>query len=80
MSPFFAYGKDASIRARSSQYGIAIVSVTAAYSIVFILRSFHVRDPFASIFLAAIEVRVWYGGPRPGALAIGLSTLVLLMH
>ena len=59
------------------RYGIAGASVTAAFATVFILHHFHLRDPFASIFLGAIAVSVWYGGAGPGVLAIGLSMLAL---
>ena len=59
------------------RYGIATVSVIAAFSIASILQYAQLRDPFALIFLAAIAISVWYGGSRAGLLGILLSTIGL---
>jgi PAS domain S-box-containing protein len=65
------------LRAMVLRYGIALASVAAAFTTVSILQHYQIRDPLASIFLAAIAVSVWYGGAGPGLLGIALSTLVL---
>jgi PAS domain S-box-containing protein len=77
MSRFLVLEHKQPIRAMVLRYRIAVASVISASIAVFILRHFQVRDPFASIFLAAIAVSVWYGGTGPGLVAIGLSTLAL---
>ncbi len=77
MLRFLALAQEHPIRVAVLRYGTTIASVTAAFTTVFILHHFHVRDPLASIFLAAIAVSVWYGGTGPGVLAIGLSSLAL---
>jgi PAS domain S-box-containing protein len=77
MLGFLALAVEHRIRAAVLRYGVAVASVAAASCTVFILQHFQVRDSFASIFLAAVAVSVWYGGTGPGMLAIGLSTLAL---
>jgi PAS domain S-box-containing protein len=59
------------------RYGIAVVSVMAAYAVVLVLERLQLRDPYALIFLAAFWVSIWFGGGGPGKLGLVLSTLGL---
>jgi PAS domain S-box-containing protein len=74
LAPFSDGG---SIPSKAVRYGYAVASVGFAFAVAFLLRSAHVRDPYGSIFLAAISVSVWYGGKGPGALGVILSSLGL---
>jgi PAS domain S-box-containing protein len=77
MLRFTAFSNQTAVLSEVKRYGIVIASVAGAFIVVFLLQNFHVRDPFALIFLAAIAVSVWYGGTRPGLIGIVLSTLAL---
>ncbi|MEG9438390.1 hypothetical protein JAO29_19770 [Edaphobacter sp. HDX4] len=57
-----------------TRYGIAIVSVAGASAVASLLQHFGVRDPLASIFLAALAVSFWYGRTGPGVLGMVLAT------
>jgi PAS domain S-box-containing protein len=60
-----------------SQYGIVIASVGGAFAVTFLLQQFAIRDHFASIFLTAIMISIWFAGAGPGILAILFSLLAL---
>jgi succinate dehydrogenase/fumarate reductase cytochrome b subunit len=64
-------------RAPYFRYGIALASFAGAFLLVFLFQRMQVRDPFALVFLAAVAVSAWYGGPGPGILAFVLSALAL---
>jgi PAS domain S-box-containing protein len=59
------------------RYGTALSAVAAAFLVIFLLDSIHVRAPFASILLLAIASSLLRGGIGPGILAIALSTVAL---
>jgi signal transduction histidine kinase len=56
------------------RYGVAVLSVIAALIISRLLDIYLVTAP-ASLFLCAIMFSAWFGGIRPGLLAVALSLL-----
>jgi PAS domain S-box-containing protein len=52
------------------RYSFAVLATGIALGLALLLRRFEVRE---SLFLLAVGVTVWYGGVRPGILAILLS-------
>jgi PAS domain S-box-containing protein len=56
-------------------YGAAVLSVTAALAIARLLHSHYDYEPFAP-FLCAVMFSAWFGGARPGLLAMAFSLLV----
>jgi len=56
-------------------YGIAVLSVTAALTIARWIESVLQSSPQVSLFLCAVMLSAWFGGVRPGLLAIALSVL-----
>src|SRR5439155_25416717 len=56
-------------------YGIAVLSVTAALIIARWIESVLQSGPEVSLFICAVMVSAWFGGLRPGLLAIVLSVL-----
>ena len=57
------------------RYAVALVSVTAAAMLAMVLEIYWQSTPFVSLFLCAIIVSAWFGGLKPGLLAIALSVL-----
>src|SRR5579862_2966045 len=57
-------------------YGLAVVSVAAAYGLAQLFLYFHLPHAFAALALSAIAITFWYGGTKPGTLAALLSALV----
>jgi len=57
------------------RYAVAVISVGAALIFAQILEHFWQSTPFVSLFLCAIMFSAWFGGFRPGLLAIALSVL-----
>jgi C4-dicarboxylate-specific signal transduction histidine kinase len=55
-------------------YGLAVLSVAVALAISLLLDRYLVSAP-ASLFLCAVMFSAWYGGVRPGLLAVALSLL-----
>src|ERR1700730_16437459 len=58
------------------RYGLALVSVAAAFSLAHASLYFHLPQPFTALSLSAIAITFWYGGTNPGILAALLSLLV----
>src|ERR1700738_3872892 len=58
------------------RYGLALVSVAAAFSLAHASLYFHLPQPFTALALSAIAIAFWYGGTNPGILAALLSLLV----
>jgi PAS domain S-box-containing protein len=58
------------------RYGLAFVSVVAAFGVARTFLYFHLPQPFAAFALTAMAITFWYGGIGPGALAALLSALV----
>src|SRR5258705_2343950 len=57
------------------RYAVALVSVTAAAMLAMVLEIYWHSTPFVSLFLCAIMVSAWFGGFKPGLLAVALSAL-----
>src|SRR5882724_8590831 len=58
-----------------SRYAAAIVPVAAAVLSAKVLEQYWQSTPFVSLFLCAIMFSAWFGGLKPGLLAIVLSVL-----
>jgi len=57
-------------------YGLALVSVAAAFALALAFLHFHLPLPFTSFALSAIALTFWYGGTKPGIVAVLLSILI----
>ncbi len=62
-------------RAAAGRWGVAIVSVASAVILAQVLEHYWQSTPFVSLFLCAIMFSAWFGGFKPGLLAIALSVL-----
>ena len=58
------------------RYGLAVVSVAAAFGLAGAFVHFDLPQPFAAFALSAIALTFWYAGTAPGILAAVLSSLV----
>jgi C4-dicarboxylate-specific signal transduction histidine kinase len=58
------------------RYGLALVSVAAAFGLARIFVHYQLPQPFAAFALSAIAVTFWYGGTKPGILAALASSIV----
>src|SRR6201993_2189915 len=58
------------------RYGLAFASVAAALLLDFLFHHFNLPHPFAAFALSAIAITFWYGGTKPGIVAVLLSSLV----
>ena len=58
-----------------ARYAVALISVAMAVLLALALEHYWHSTPFVSLFLCAIMVSAWFGGLRPGLLAIILSVL-----
>jgi PAS domain S-box-containing protein len=56
-------------------YGVAVLSVSAALIIALWMESVLQSAAHVSLFLCAVMLSTWFGGVRPGLLAIALSVL-----
>src|SRR3977135_59984 len=61
---------------RAMPYGLAIASVTGALLLELIFTRFHLPHAFAAFALSAIAITFWYGGTKPGIVAVLLSSLI----
>jgi len=59
------------------RYGLALVSVGLALGAGLFLARFHFREVGSLLFLFAVAVSSWYGGPGPAAIAVALSTALV---
>src|SRR6185436_5935088 len=59
---------------RILRYGAAVLSVSAVLVIARILDAYAVAAPVA-LFLCAIMFSTWYGGLKPGLLAMAIALL-----
>src|SRR5437867_9336381 len=57
------------------RYSVAIASVASAIALASALERQWQSTPFVSLFLCAIILSAWFGGFRPGLLAVALSVL-----
>jgi PAS domain S-box-containing protein len=58
------------------RYGLAFVSVTGALLLELLFHHFNLPHPFAAFALSAIAITSWYGGTKPGIVAVLLSSLI----
>src|SRR5215831_432785 len=56
-------------------YGLAVLSVAAALGVALLLARLHLRDAEVPLFLFAVALAAWYGGPGPAWLALLLACL-----
>src|SRR6266576_961888 len=60
----------------ATHYGLALASVTGALLLELLFRYFNLPHPFAAFALSAIAITFWYGGTKPGIVAVLLSSLI----
>src|SRR3984885_11632445 len=58
------------------RYGLAFASVASALLLDLLFRLFNQPHPFAAFALSAIAITFWYGGTKPGIVAVLLSSLI----
>src|SRR5712692_3404908 len=58
------------------RYGLAFVSVAVALGLSRTFLYFHLPQPFAAFALSAIAITFWYGGTKPGIVAVLLASLI----
>ncbi len=58
------------------RYGLAFVSVAGALLLELLFHHFNLPHPFAAFALSAIAITFWYGGTKPGIVAVLLSSLI----
>jgi hypothetical protein len=58
------------------RYGLAFASVTGALLLELLFHHFNLPHPFAAFALSASAITFWYGGTRPGIVAVLLSSLI----
>jgi len=57
------------------RHAVAVVSVAVAVILAQVLEHYWQSTPFVSLFFCAIMLSAWFGGFRPGFLAVALSVL-----
>src|SRR5882724_9084295 len=60
----------------ATRYGLALASVTGALLLELLFHHFNLPHPFAAFALSAIAITFWYGGTKPGIVAVLLSSLI----
>src|SRR5258708_3056179 len=60
----------------AGRYGLAFVSVAGALLLELLFHHFNLPHPFAAFALSAIAITFWYGGTKPGIVAVLLSSLI----
>ncbi len=60
-------------RAAAVKWMVAIVSVASSVILAQVMEDYWHSTPFVSLFLCAIMFSAWFGGFKPGLLAIALS-------
>src|SRR6266436_8934173 len=58
------------------RYGLAFGSVAGALLLELLFHHFNLPHPFAAFALSAIAITFWYGGTKPGIVAVLLSSLI----
>ena len=58
-----------------SNYGVAVLSVVVALILAWWMEGVWQSVPYVSLFLCAVMFSAWFGGIRPGLLAIAFSAL-----
>src|SRR6266403_1530796 len=58
------------------RYELAFASVAGALLLDLLFHHFNLPHPFAAFALSAIAITFWYGGTKPGIVAVLLSSLI----
>ena len=58
------------------RYGLALLSVAAAFGLAHAFLYFHLPQPFTAFALSAIAITFWYAGIAAGIVAVLLSLLI----
>ena len=58
------------------RYGLAFASVGGALLLDLLFHHFNLPHPFAAFALSAIAITFWFGGTKPGIVAVLLSSLI----
>ena len=58
------------------RYGLACASVAGALLLDLLFHHFNLPHPFAAFALSAIAITFWYGGTKPGIVAVLLSSII----
>ena len=58
------------------RYGLAFASVAGALLLDLLFHHFNLPHPFAAFALSAIAITFWFGGAKPGIVAVLLSSLI----
>src|SRR5207342_3543518 len=58
------------------RYGLAFASVLGALLLEFLFQYLNAPHPFAAFALSAIAITFWYGGTKPGIVAVLLSLVI----
>jgi PAS domain S-box-containing protein len=58
------------------RYGLAFASVAGALILDLLFHHFNLPHPFAAFALSAIAITFWFGGTKPGIVAVLLSSLI----
>ncbi len=58
------------------RYGLAVASVASALLLELLFHRFNLPHPFAAFALSAIAITFWYGGTKPGIVAVLLSSVI----
>src|SRR5258705_11857407 len=58
------------------RYELAFASVAGALLLDLLFHHFNLPHPFAAFALSAIAITFWYGGTKPGIVAILLASLI----
>jgi PAS domain-containing protein len=58
------------------RYGLALISVAAAFGLTRAFLYYHLPQPFTAFALSAIAITFWYGGANPGIVATLASLFV----
>ena len=64
------------IVSRLLPYGLAIASLSAALLLEMLFTHFHLPHAFAAWALSAIAITFWYGGTKPGIVAVLLAIMI----
>ena len=57
-------------------YGLAFASVAVALLLDLLFQHFNLPHPFTAFAPSAIAITFWYGGTKPGIVAVLLSSLI----
>src|ERR1700730_7974001 len=60
----------------AQRYGLALISVAAAFGLTRAFLYYHLPQPFTAFALSAIAITFWYGGANPGIVATLASLFV----